>query len=80
MVGVDRHVRVVQVNHQPLAPIPGVRQCPEKRIARQQPLRLELSINPMEEFLNHGLGLRLAHRALGFSRELLLTNGGLNRI
>ena len=58
MVGVDRHVRIGQIDLQPEASFARVGQCFRHRIAGQQALRFELSIDPGKELFDAWLGVR----------------------
>lgn len=64
MVGIDRHVRVGQLDLQPQSSFARIGQGPGQRMARQQPLRLELLIDPGEEPFDDRLGMHQAIVAL----------------
>src|SRR5450759_1689174 len=74
MVGIDRHVRVDQINFQATSSLAGVSQSLGQWIARQQALRLELLVDPCEELLDDRLGVHQSIVEFPGRAELLLAD------
>jgi hypothetical protein len=62
MVGVDGHVRIVEIDLHSCAPLADIGQRGQKRTARQKAMGLELLVDPLEEAVGERLG-RLLGRA-----------------
>ena len=74
MVGIDRRVRVDQINFQAASSLAGVGQSLGQWIAWQQALRLELLVDPCEELLGDRLGVHKSIVEFSGRAELLLAD------
>jgi hypothetical protein len=80
MVRVDRHVRVSEEYLQAQAALAHVVQRLDEWTARQQPLPLELAIDPVEKRIDPRLAVRQSMQALALGGELAFANLLLDRI
>ena len=69
MVRIYRHVGVVEEDLQPCTTLAHVGQRLGQRVARQQPLLLELSVDPVEEALDSRLAVREPMPPLGLAAQ-----------
>ena len=75
MVGVDRYVGIGQIDFQPETSFAGVGQCFRHRIAGQQALCFELSIDPGKELFDERLGVRQSVVEFLRGAQFLFANG-----
>jgi hypothetical protein len=57
MVRVHRHIRILEKDFQPQAPLTRIAERLRERVARQQTLTLKLSVDPGEERLHPWLAV-----------------------
>lgn len=80
MVGIDRHIRVVQVDAQTDAPLADICQSTEEGTAQQELLFVKLLVEPGEEIIEDRLGLFLPACVFGLSREAVVANRPLDLV
>ena len=79
MVGIDRHIRIGEIQFQPCASLPHIVQRLDERVARREPLARQLLIDPFEEQLDQWFAVCQPMRLPGFTGEFqfadLIFNG-----
>ena len=80
MIRIDGHVRIGEEDFQSRSPLAHIVQRLDERIARRKALAPELSIDPVEEHLDHGLGVREAVQLLGLAEQFAFPYLILDRV
>ena len=74
MIRVDGHVGIIQIHRQANPALTNVGERAQKGAAGQEAMFVELLVDPVEEAVQHWLGVLLPIIALGVSRQRLLAN------
>ena len=80
VIRVEGHVRIGEKYRKALTPRARISERLGKRIARQEPLTFELSIDPLEELFDNRLAVSQPMQPLGLAAEATLANFGLDGI